>query len=103
MMASDVKAGKPAEQFGDHGVVTLKTPESMRGYDKNYALTSPPGIYKNLVMTGGWGPEESRSISGDERAWDVRPGKLVWTFHGVPHDGEFGAETWAPGSRKDRA
>ena len=103
MMAIDVKTGKPAERFGEHGVVNLKTPDIMRGYDKNYALTSPPGIYKNLVMTGGSGPEESRSISGDERAWDVRTGKLVWTFHGVPHDGEFGADTWAPGSRRDRA
>ena len=103
MMAIDVKTGKPAERFGEHGIVNLKTPDIMRGYDKNYALTSPPGIYKNLVMTGGSGPEESRSISGDERAWDVRTGKLVWTFHGVPHDGEFGADTWAPGSRRDRA
>ena len=59
MMAINVKTGKPAEEFGDHGVVNLKTPEIMRGYDKNYALTSPPGIYKNLVMTGGVrNPEE---------------------------------------------
>jgi quinoprotein glucose dehydrogenase len=103
MMAIDVKTGKPAEGFGDHGVVNLKTPEIMRGYDKNYALTSPPGIYKNLVLTGGSGPEESRSISGDERAWDVRTGKLVWTFHAVPREGEFGNDTWPKDGWQNRA
>ena len=66
-MAVNVKTGKPAENFGDHGVVNLKTPEIMRGYVKNYALTSPPGIYKNLVMTGGsdvHGPHEATHAFG---------------------------------------
>ncbi|HYS45977.1 MAG TPA: PQQ-binding-like beta-propeller repeat protein, partial [Rhizomicrobium sp.] len=103
LVAIDIKTGKPAEKFGDHGVVNLKTPEIMRGYDKNYALTSPPGIYKNLVLTGGSGPEESRSISGDERAWDVRTGKLVWTFHAVPRAGEFGNDTWPKEGWQNRA
>ena len=30
----------------------------------------------------------------DVRAWDVRSGKLVWTFHPLPHPGETGYETW---------
>ncbi|HKU54193.1 MAG TPA: PQQ-binding-like beta-propeller repeat protein, partial [Rhizomicrobium sp.] len=37
LVAIDVKTGKPAEKFGDRGFVNLKTPEVMRGYDKNYA------------------------------------------------------------------
>ncbi len=64
LAAVNVKTGKMAEGFGDKGMLNLKTPDIMRGYDKNYALTSPPGIYKNLVMTGASNPEESRSISG---------------------------------------
>ena len=103
LVAVDVKTGKPAEGFGDHGVVNLRTPEIMRGYDKNYALTSPPGIYKNLVMTGGSNPEEPRSVSGDERAWDIRTGKLVWTFHAVPREGEFGNETWPKDGWQNRS
>ena len=27
-------------------------------------------------------------------------GKLLWTFHVVPHEGEFGADTWGNGSGK---
>jgi quinoprotein glucose dehydrogenase len=103
LVAVDVKTGKPAEGFGDHGVVNLRTPEIMRGYDKNYALTSPPGIYRNLVMTGASNPEESRSVSGDERAWDVRTGKLVWTFHAVPREGEFGNDTWPKDGWQNRS
>jgi len=103
LAAIDVKTGKPAEKFGENGFVNLKTPEIMRGYDKNYALTSPPGIYKNLVITGGSNPEDPRSISGDERAWDVRTGKLIWTFHAVPRDGEFGSDTWPKDGRQNRS
>ena len=30
----------------------------------------------------------------DVRGYDVRTGKLLWTFHVVPRPGEFGADTW---------
>ena len=32
------------------------------------------------------------------RAYDVRTGKVRWTFHTIPHPGEFGYETWMPES-----
>ena len=28
------------------------------------------------------------------RAYDVRTGKLRWTFHVIPREGEPGTETW---------
>ena len=31
---------------------------------------------------------------GDIRAYDVRTGKLRWSFHTIPHPGEFGYDTW---------
>ena len=36
-------------------------------------------------------------------ALHVRPGKPVWTFHPVPRPGEFGHDTWAGDSWKDRS
>src|SRR5438445_172037 len=36
----------------------------------------------------------------DVRGFDARSGKLLWTFHVVPREGEFGAETWGNGSGK---
>ena len=103
LMAVDVKTGKMAAKFGDAGVVNLRTPDIMRGYDKNYALTSAPALYKNIVITSGSTPEEPQSVSGDVNGYDVVTGKLVWTFHTVPREGEVGFDTWAPGSTKNRS
>jgi quinoprotein glucose dehydrogenase len=102
--------GQANVDFGDHGMVELKTPEVMTtGKNKTYILPSPPVIYKNLVITGS-GPGEGPGglggglgPAGDTRAWDARTGKLVWTFHAVPRPGEVGHETWAGDSWKDRS
>jgi quinoprotein glucose dehydrogenase len=103
LMAVNVKTGQAAENFGEHGVVNLRTPEIMRGFDKNYALTSPAAIYKNIVITSGSTPEEPQSVSGDVRGFDAATGKLAWTFHTVPRKGELGYDTWAPGSTENRS
>src|SRR4029079_1832439 len=34
------------------------------------------------------------SAPGDIRAFNVRTGRLVWTFHTIPRPGEFGYDTW---------
>ena len=102
--------GQLNADFGDHGMVDLKTPEVMTtGKDKSYILPSPPLIYKNLVITGS-GPGEGPGglhggvgPAGDTRAWDARSGKLVWTFHSVPRPGEVGHDTWAGDDWKDRS
>ncbi len=66
-------------------------------------MTSPPAIWRDLVITGALVPETaSRGPSGDIRAFDVRTGAQVWRFHTVPHAGEAGNETWEPGSWRDR-
>ena len=41
--------------------------------------------------------------AGDVRAWDMRTGSLVWTFHSVPQKGERFNETWAGESWKNRS
>lgn len=97
-------------EFGDKGVVNLKTPEVMTtGLNKIYTLPSPPLIYKNQVITGagtGEGPgglNGGLGPAGDTRAWDARTGKLIWTFHSVPRPGEVGHDTWAGDSWKNRS
>src|SRR5689334_10063605 len=38
------------------------------------------------------------NTKGLVRAYDVKSGKLLWTFHTIPKPGEFGNETWENGS-----
>ena len=100
----DAKTGKPNPGFGDNGVVNLNTEAIMRGLPGRNALTSPPIVYKNLVITGGTTQENPPlGPAGDVRAWDMRTGKLAWTFHSVPQRGEKGNDTWAGDSWKNRS
>jgi glucose dehydrogenase len=63
----------------------------------------PPTLIGGLVITGGEVPEGTpQGPAGFIRAWRQSDGKLMWTFHTVPQDGDAAAKTWAPGSRANR-
>ena len=96
--------GVPNEAFGEKGVVNLDTPEILQGLPGRNGLSSPPIVYRNLVITGGTTQENPpRGPAGDVRAWDMRTGRLVWTFHSVPRPGEPYADTWAGDSATNRS
>jgi quinoprotein glucose dehydrogenase len=100
----DAKTGKPNEAFGENGIVDLNTPEVLRGLPGRDGLSSPPIVYKNLVITGGTTQENPpRGPAGDVRAWDMHDGKLVWTFRSIPPAGERFNDTWAGDSWKNRS
>jgi glucose dehydrogenase len=105
LFALDAKSGKPADSFGDNGRIDLRAGVADQfPLTTSYAVTSPPAIYKDLVIVGP-STQETVSVgpSGDARAFSVRTGKLVWRFHTVPQPGEPGSETWPAGATKDRA
>ena len=56
--------------------------------------TTPGRVFEDLLILGSATNEEYESGPGDIRAYNVRTGRLVWTFHTVPHPGEFGYDTW---------
>lgn len=86
--------GKVISSFGESGRIDLR--ENLRGDAKlqSVSITSPAVIYKDLLIVGDATPEALPAPPGDIRAYDVRTGKLRWTFHTIPHPGEFGYETW---------
>jgi quinoprotein glucose dehydrogenase len=101
LIALDAETGKPAAGFGDNGVVNLVAGLRWETNPKHYTNTSPPVVYKDLVILGNGVADRlvyKKDPPGDVRAFDARTGKLVWTFHTVPLAGEFGADTWQQGS-----
>jgi quinoprotein glucose dehydrogenase len=93
--ALDAATGKPIPTFGNDGRIDLRDnlgrePASAQSVD----LTSPGIVYKDLIILGGRNPETLPAPPGDIRAYDVRTGKRRWSFHTIPHPGEFGYDTW---------
>ncbi|RZU39362.1 c-type cytochrome [Edaphobacter modestus] len=94
LYALDPKTGKPIADFGEAGRIDLR--KGLRGdyHLQSIALTTPGIIYKDLIIVGGEMPETLPAAPGDIRAYDVHTGATRWTFHTIPHPGEFGYETW---------
>ena len=95
LQAIDARTGKPIPSFGEAGRVDLK--EGLGRDPKSFTLaqsTTPGRVFEDLLILGSATNEGYRSAPGDIRAFDVRTGKLVWTFHTIPHPGEFGYDTW---------
>ena len=94
LYAIDADTGKPIPTFGDKGRVDLRQDLGRDPETQSIALTSPGVIYKDLIIVGGRDPETLPAPPGDVRAYNIRTGKLEWSFHTIPHPGEFGYETW---------
>lgn len=94
LYALDVTTGKPIPTFGSNGRVDLQENLGREPRLQSISLTSPGIVYKDLIIVGGRNPETLPAPPGDIRAYNVRTGKLSWSFHTIPHPGEFGYGTW---------
>ncbi len=95
LRALDARTGMPVTSFGDGGSINLRAGVADRFPNMPVTLPSPGIVYRNLIITGSRGQEDNPDgPAPDVRAWDLRTGKLVWTFHTIPHPGEPGYDTW---------
>ena len=97
----DAKTGAPVPAFGKDGIVDLSEGLVWAINKKHYTNTSPPIVYKDLIIVGnGVGDRLTykNDPPGDVRAFNARTGKLVWKFNTIPQRGEFGNNTWDAGS-----
>ncbi|MDQ6705093.1 MAG: PQQ-binding-like beta-propeller repeat protein [Acidobacteriota bacterium] len=92
--AVDAATGKPIASFGNGGQVDLREGLGRDPRNMTISATSPGIFYKDLLILGSIVNETLPAAPGDIRAYDVRTGAIRWTFHTIPHPGEFGYETW---------
>ena len=94
LYAIDASTGKPIPTFGDDGRINVQ--ENLRGSadESGMYITSPGSVYDDLYIFSGRVSESTPASPGHIRAVDVNTGELRWTFHTIPHPGDFGAETW---------
>lgn len=104
LVALNANTGKPVPGFGREGFVDMKAGINNGFPSGQFSLSSPPKVYKNVVITGARVQENpSLGFSGDTRGWDVHTGKLLWQFHSVPRPGETGHDTWEGDSWEKRS
>ena len=51
-------------------------------------------IVVGAALQAGTAPRSKENTKGYVRGYDIRSGKRLWTFHTIPHPGEFGNDTW---------
>jgi glucose dehydrogenase len=109
LVVLNAHTGQPISNFGKNGIVDLK--EGMvNGAGQQIdletgeaGLHATPLVVKDVVIVGssfkeGMTVATHNNTKGVVRAYDVRNGKLLWTFNTIPRPGEFGNDTWENGS-----
>ncbi len=96
LYALDRATGTPIPDFGDGGQVDLRAGLGRPVEGLSVSASSPGVVFDDLLILGSSVPESLPSAPGDIRAYDVRTGSLRWSFHTIPHPGEFGFDTWPP-------
>lgn len=102
LVSLDADTGQPDPDFGENGIVDLKKDwdQEIKDLETGEAgVHSAPAISGNTIIIGaafreGFTPVNKNNTKGYVRAFDVRTGKRLWTFHTIPKPGEFGYDTW---------
>src|SRR5712671_2735402 len=101
VVALDAKTGEMIWTFGKAGVVDLKV-GAVFGKGQpidletgEIGIHSTPAVVKDVLIVGSAMREGAtvtthNNTKGLVRAFDVRSGKLLWTFNTIPRPGEFG-------------
>jgi quinoprotein glucose dehydrogenase len=109
LMELNAHNGQPMTSFGKEGLIDLKVGMVTGKGDPidlekgEAGLHSAPTVVGDVVIVGsafkeGMTVPTHNNTKGLVRAYDVKSGKLLWTFHTIPKPGELGNDTWENGS-----
>ena len=94
----DAQTGKPVSDFGANGGWVSLTDGLNRIADPtHYTQSSPPVVYKDLVIMGSQIPDRVQIADpvGQVQAINARTGKRAWVFSVIPQSSkDAGAESW---------
>jgi len=103
LFSLDTATGKPDPAFGENGIVDLRVGQEDR-FDIDIesipsGLTAPPVIVDDVIVIGaafpsGGSPRSMKGPAGNIRGYDIRTGEMLWKFHTIPREDQFGVETW---------
>ncbi|RPI59566.1 MAG: pyrroloquinoline quinone-dependent dehydrogenase, partial [Lysobacterales bacterium] len=104
LTAINARTGAIIDSFGKQGRVDLREGLARDGWDISNVRplhTSNPGRVVGDLMVVSLPAQGAgyASTPGDVQAYDVVTGKLEWVFHSIPHEGEFGYDTWPKGAQ----
>ena len=101
LWALNAKTGKPISGFGDGGKVDLHTGLPEVSQKKSIVSNTPGTLFEDLIIMPLRLSEGADAAPGDIRAFNVRNGKLEWTFHTIPYPGEYGYKTFPKDAYKN--
>jgi alcohol dehydrogenase (cytochrome c) len=84
VVALDMKTGK----------VVWKTP--IEKWENGFTITSAPLYYDGIIYSGISGGEFG--VRGRLTALNAKSGEILWRSYTLPAPGEFGSDTWPPGT-----
>jgi len=105
LVALNARTGSMVSSFGTNGIVDLKVGAVFGNRQPidletgEIGLHATPTVVKDVAIIGSSFREGAtvpthNNTKGLVRAFDVRTGKLLWTFNTIPRPGEFGNDTW---------
>ncbi len=94
LFALNAETGELIQSFGNSGSSSLKADPGDWAQELFVASRTPGIIFGDLLIMGTVVSEGAQAAPGYIRAFDVKTGKVLWTFRTIPKPGEFGYDTW---------
>jgi quinoprotein glucose dehydrogenase len=105
LIALNAKNGAMIPSFGENGIVDMKKGavfgkgQQIDLETGEIGLHSTPAVVRDVVIVGssfkeGMTVKTHNNTKGLVRAFDVKSGKVLWTFNTIPRPGDFGNDTW---------